>query len=162
MLLKESALLFSLYKGQPVLCKDVYCCTVYKSLWIIHRIGDRQTDRQTERKRCTHRQRECVFVYMSCVINCQEESLAAWGSRPNSMVLADPVWHHCLWLWLPSVNPLVLKFSYHWYCLLVKIHPLHMACSVLFWKHGWFSPRTYSALNIMDVFIILKFYFSQN
>ena len=61
-MLKESALLFSLYKRQPVLCKDVYCCTVYKSLWIIHRIGERQTGRQTDRQALTDRESVCLYT----------------------------------------------------------------------------------------------------
>ena len=55
----------------------------------------RGSSTQQERERHTH-------TLCLCVINCQEESLAAWGSGPNSVVLAGPVSRHCLRFWLPT------------------------------------------------------------
>ena len=87
--LKESALLLSVS-----LCKDnqnrvklfqrsVAVCT---NPW---HCGS-STEQERKRDTRTHSQRQRQFV-CQCVINCQEELLAAWGSGPNSAVLASLV-----------------------------------------------------------------------
>ena len=117
--LKESTLLFSLCKGQPAPCKavSVLCCIMYKSSWIIHRIGERHVH--------SHTKRVCLYVCYQLsrrVAGCLRfwtklSGFSGSGFSPLFLALAAICQHVGSQVQLPLV----------W----VKIHPLHTACRVL-------------------------------
>ena len=98
----------------------------------------------------------CKICTCACVINCQEESLAAWGSGQSSAVVAGPVSRHCLH---PGchLHRLSQHVSSQVQLLLVwvKIHPLRTPCRVLLWKHGWiFTQDVHHVKSVFFYYLI--------
>ena len=100
-----------------------------------------------------------------CVINCQEELLAARGSGRKSVDLVGPVSVSPVFRALAAICQHVgsqVQLPLVW----VKIHPLRTPCRffvvvVVVENMGEFSPRTYGALNyvcfvVVEIFVFHK------
>ena len=103
--LKENVLLFSPSKGRPAPCKAVLvqCRIVYKSLWTIHRRGEKKRERHTR----THRQRQCV-----CMSVCSQLSRRGTYRQRQCVCI-----HVCVFStvkksrWLPKI-----QYQIQWFC----------------------------------------------